>query len=304
MNWLLWRQHRVQFALAVAAIVAFLVPTWITGSHMWSAYVACRASDVCAGPTVLQGDNVMNTIVDLTVVVPLLIGVFWGTTVIGRELETGTATLAWTQSITRRQWLRTKLLTVFGFAAFVSAAMAGLVTWWSRSHNAMQSRFSPLQFDIQGIVPVAYTLFAVAVGLASGVLWRRALPAMATTIGVFVTMRIVIDNFVRAHYMSPVVKTFSMSRLMQGAPPGAWDRGSDLVLNGHVINGPIHTTCVTSASRKAANGCMDALGYRLRLQYQPADRYWTFQYIETAIYVGLATVLVAAAVVLLRRRDA
>ncbi len=34
-----------------------------------------------------------------------------------------------------------------------------------------------------------------------------------------------------------------------------------------------------------------SLGYRLQVSYQPADRFWTFQALETAIFLGLALVL-------------
>ena len=33
------------------------------------------------------------------------------------------------------------------------------------------------------------------------------------------------------------------------------------------------------------------LGLHVQVVYQPADRYWTFQWIETGIFVGLALVL-------------
>ncbi len=47
-------------------------------------------------------------------------------------------------------------------------------------------RFNPNVFDVQGIVPVGYALFAVVLGLAAGTIVRRTLPALAITLGVFV----------------------------------------------------------------------------------------------------------------------
>jgi hypothetical protein len=49
---------------------------------------------------------------------------------------------------------------------------------------------------------------------------------------------------------------------------------------------------------------MHGLGYQFRTSYQPANRYWPFQWIETGIFVALAAILVAVAVIALRRRDA
>ena len=40
------------------------------------------------------------------------------------------------------------------------------------------------------------------------------------------------------------------------------------------------------------------------MKYQPASRYLTFQWIESSIFVALAVILVAAAVIAVRRRDA
>jgi len=39
------------------------------------------------------------------------------------------------------------------------------------------------------------------------VLWRRTLPAMATTIGGFVVVRIAIENYLRPHFMAPLVRS-------------------------------------------------------------------------------------------------
>ena len=61
-------------------------------------------------------------------------------------------------------------------------------------------------------------------------------------------------------------------------------------------------------SRGAAGippSCRDALAsFRAFVTYQPADRYWTFQGIETGIFVLLAAILIAVTAVVLLRRDA
>ena len=50
--------------------------------------------------------------------------------------------------------------------------------------------------------------------------------------------------------------------------------------------------------------CLDKLGLQTLVKYQPASRYWSFQWIESGIYVALAAALIAAAVIVVRRRDA
>jgi hypothetical protein len=304
MTWLIWRQHRSQLATAIALVAALAVPVAITGRHLTDAITACQSGGSCGN--LFQDYNWINTIVDITVIVPLLIGVFWGATIAGREFETGTASLVWTQSVTRRRWIGSKLVTLFGFTAACSGAVSGLVTWWSKAHNAVvESRFAGLQFDIQGVAPIGYALFASALGLAAGVLWRRALPAMATTVGGFVAVRLGIELFARRHYMSPVVRFSGLSGVRDPAPNGSLMQTTDLVHNGRVVSGPVKVPQGCSeGTRQASDACMSAHGYGLRSVYQPANRYWTFQWIEFGIFVGMGALLVAVAVLLLRRRDA
>ncbi len=47
------------------------------------------------------------------------------------------------------------------------------------------------------------------------------------------------------------------------------------------------------ANQTTFNNCIDQIAnhYRLIVAYQPANRYWTFQWYETAIFVGLALIL-------------
>ena len=47
-----------------------------------------------------------------------------------------------------------------------------------------------------------------------------------------------------------------------------------------------------------------AHGYRGYLTYQPANRFWAFQGIETAIFLALAAALLGVTFWVLKRRDA
>jgi hypothetical protein len=304
-TWLMWRQHRLQWAIAAGVIALFAIPTVVTGRNLASAFALCRANGPCDGGQLFNHYNAINTLIDLTVAVPVVFGLFWGATLLGRELENGTAALVWTQSVTRRRWLWTKITALLLSAALAGAAVSALVTWWSNTHNAtVESRFAGLQFDIQGVVPVAYSVFAAALGLAAGAFWRRALPAMATTLAGFFAVRLLVELYLRSHFLAPVVSTRPLAR-GPGGPAGAWVQGTDVVRHGKVITGPIQLpACAATGTRDAANRCLDAAGYRMRTTYQPAGRYWSFQWIEAGIFLALAALLVATAVILLRRRDA
>jgi hypothetical protein len=50
--------------------------------------------------------------------------------------------------------------------------------------------------------------------------------------------------------------------------------------------------------------CIARHGYRSFTTYQPGYRFWSFQFIETGIFVALAAVLVGVTFLVVRRRDA
>ena len=171
------------------------------------ALVGCsRPGFNCDNIKLFQGDGAIIDTVNATILVPVVIGMFWGATLVGREYDTGTNLLVWTQSVTRRHWLRTKIATLIISSALVGTALSVMVTWWSRTMNAYRgdNRFDPLQFDLQGLSPIAFTMFAAALGLLAGAAWRRTLPAIATTIAGFFGVRLAVELWLRPHYESPI----------------------------------------------------------------------------------------------------
>ena len=74
-----------------------------------------------------------------------------------------------------------------------------------------------------------------------------------------------------------------------GAKPGAWVYSASVVdTAGHPVysNFLDHGACLQS---RGAPACIGQL--RELLVYQPASRYWTFQWYEMAIFLGLGLVL-------------
>jgi hypothetical protein len=331
-TWLVWRQHRNQAYRAAAVLAAFAVLLVITGRQMaaqyQSALSACSPSHSCGNlaNTLILGTPVVSLLITLTVVVPCLLGVFWGGPLVARELESGTNQFAWTQGITRKRWLATQIGWTLLAAAAWGGAVSALVTWWSGPVNALkQQNFQPSQFDIQGIVPVGYAVFAVALGVAVGTLLRRTLPAMAITVVVFTFVRLVIGQDLRAHYMTALTRTFSFLHhpvlptgsywLVSGSLVGP----SGQVRSGHLANGPtvnfggvpipLSSTprpcqAIIFENAMKFGSCMAARGYQVMITYQPADRYWAFQGIETGIFVLLAAALIAVTALAVLRRDA
>jgi hypothetical protein len=315
-NFFVWRLHRHQVYWAATALAALTVLLIVTGTTMADDYrsffATCRATQSCsdAGSLLFRGDGAIIDLVNATVIVPLLFGLFWAAPLVAKEYEEGTQNLAWTQSVTRRRWLSTNVIWVFVAAAVWAAALTVLVSWWRSPENALSGRFNA--FDIQGIVPVAYAIFAVALGLGVGSMFRRVLPALATTLGAFLTVRIVTAIYIRPHFMTALTKKLPFALGTRGAPPGAWILSGGLVgPNGHYYGDGISLDQVPAACRVGAFGgkgitpnCLASHGFHQWITFQPASRFWAFQGIEATTFVVLAIALVAFTYRMVLHRDA
>ena len=210
MTWLVWRQHRVQYCVGAALLAAFAVLIVITGAQVAHQYqaaqAACAAGQGCRHlGGLFLGSHVVGFLVISTLGAPALVGLFWGAPLVAAEAEAGTTQFAWMQSVTRRRWLTVKIGWMLLAAAVWGGVISALVTWWSGPDNAQQlDAFNPGRFDIMGLVPVAYSVFAVALGIAAGAVTRRILPAMALTLAGFIAVRMAVAFWLRPHYMSAV----------------------------------------------------------------------------------------------------
>jgi hypothetical protein len=255
--WPTWRQHRAQ-VLATAGFLALLGVFLLVHGHGTASLRTGVADDRL---TQVLGARLRNVYTHLSwlPLVPLAIGLFWGAPLLARELARGTHRLAWTQSVPRRRWLAVKLAVLGGAVTGAGLVLGAMVTAWLGTFEGPDyaDRFSdPAMFGGTGVAAGAWWLFAFMPGTAAGGVLRRLLPALAVTTAVFVLAMFAIFQ-ARPDYAEPVRS----------------------VVDGTVGGG----TYVTGS------------GYRMYVYYQPADRYWRFQWTETAILL-LAAVLLAGPV--------
>jgi ABC-2 family transporter protein len=250
---------------------------------------------------------------------PLFAGLFWGAPLVAREVEHGTHRLAWTQGVSRRRWALIKFGLVGGAVALVAAGYALLVTWWRGPlDQATGQRFPWPLFDLAGPVLVGYTLFALALGVFAGVLTRKTQTAMAITLAGFLATRLPVGLLARPRFLAPLERTFPVAGT---AAPN--QLSGDWILRAGVYDaqGTLRTGGASGAafgdSAQAVCGvppgappdplleqCLANYGpgaYNQELIH-PADRFWLFQGIETALFVALAMLLLLAAIHLVRRR--
>jgi hypothetical protein len=249
---------------------------------------------------------------------PALIGLFWGAPLLARELETGTWRLAWSQSVSRKRWVLTKLAVV-ALVAMATAGLFSLLIGWASSPvdwtlqfsgpNTVVSfdRLTPLLFGARGIAPIGYAAFAVVLGVTIGVLIRRTVPAMAVTLALFASLQIAWPLYVRPHLIPPATQTKPLGAIFrdmavtanghQMSIVGAWRAtGGWLISNqtvtraGQPFTGPAPRACVDGLS-PACTAWIANQHLRQLITFEPASRFWPLQWSEAAIFVGFAVAL-------------
>jgi hypothetical protein len=209
MTWLAWRQLRTPAAVAVLGVVAVLVALAVTGPHLLNVYdtvvAPCEAHGDCVAVTAhFQGldSQLVSLCSDLMSFAPLLFGIFLGAPLVARELESGTYRLAWNQSVTRTRWIATRLIMITLVAGILMALLSTAVTWWQRPFDLVNVSLWN-NHDQRDLVPVAFAVFAVALGAVLGAITRRTLVAMAGTIVGFFGVRYVVWTYVRGSVLAP-----------------------------------------------------------------------------------------------------
>ncbi|MEV7097786.1 transporter [Amycolatopsis sp. NPDC051045] len=316
MIWLTWRQHRRQalFTLvALGVLAAIMVPTGLAMHAKYDSLGlgACRAALGSAsmitqteamarceslGHQFQQEFGGMMLVAVLFVVLPVLVGVFFGAPLVAREVEQGTHRLVWTQDVSRLHWALVKFGLLGAITAVLAIGYALGVSWWFRPLvTASTGRLNYLSFDVQGIVPIAYTLFALALGAFAGTYWRKVLPAMGIALVGFAAVRVAVEVFARPRYLP--ARTLSFSPDGQRTPNPA---SGDWVLDLGVRNAAGEMVLPNSQIGPCPPGGCGANpagpGAQNWLQYQPGDRFWIFQGVETGIFVLLTAALVFFAI--------
>ncbi len=309
MIWVVWRQHRGEglIVLGVLALVAvFLVITGLEMSQSFqeSGLGNCLAYAPENSPcSALQQafENQYGFLLSLAtflLALPLLLGALVGAPLVARELEQHTHLLVWTQSITRRRWLTTKLALVLGASLLAAGAMLALLIWWRSPSAQFTGSFSNTAFDTSGPVWLASALLALALGIFAGTLARRVVFAIFLTIALFVAIRAPVELFWRPNFEPAITVTWPIGQTGPTLSPQDWR-----VAEGFIDAQGNKTNKLQCSGNLTIIQCLQANGAQANyITYQPGDRFWTFQWIETGIYLAFAVLALGAAFWLVRRR--
>ena len=126
---LAWRQFRTEAIAGIGALVVVAVVLAITGPHLVDVY-RVQPSEV----TTIDQD-LQTALMAALLVVPALVGIFFGAPLVARELESGTFRLIFTQGVTRARWLTVKLALVGLGSSVLAGGLSLMVAWWANPIN-------------------------------------------------------------------------------------------------------------------------------------------------------------------------
>jgi hypothetical protein len=287
MIWVSWRQHRSQAFTGLGLLCALAVYAIVLGLQMRTSFSQNNLATCLAHS---QGAHCLNSVYafsnrfaslvnigfwSVLLLLPGLIGAVVGASVLGRELEMGTWRLAWSQSVPRTSWLASQLAVVAGGLIVLGAAMTLVITWYRAPMDRLTGHFVHNAYDYEGLVLTAYILFAFGLAVLFGQLLGRTIPAMLAALVPWVAVRIVVEFLLRPHFMTPLTFQYTCSG----------NCGGNSIVDVPPVTGHLGDLLVGTTGT-----------------YQPAGRFWAFQFIEAGIFVALTLLALAATMWLVRRR--
>jgi hypothetical protein len=220
----------------------------------------------------------------------------------------------------RMGWVAWRQLPLAIAVAAVAGAFSLLLSWYYTPFFAegQQTTLAPTVFDLRGVAFAAWTLAAFAIGVLAGMLIRRVVPAIAATLAATALLAFATALYLREHYVAalvtsnPNVPGSTLGNSMS-APDPAWILGQQWQTRGGrpVSESALSQILPAQLGGKGGGGIPQAYGvtqylmqhgYTLWTTYQPASRFWPFQWIEGGWLIALSALLIALTVWLVRRR--
>jgi hypothetical protein len=321
--WVAWRRSRAAVLGLCAALAALATYLLITGLQTRAAYddlgrcVPPITTDACR----VQWESFVGShggrglIGPLLVVLPGVVGAAVGAPLIGRELESGVFRYSWTQGAGRTRWAVAVVLPVIVLSTALMGALGLLVTWHGEPMIGTGSaqRLDTSTFPTTGPAVAGWALLGLSAGALAGLLWRRVVPAMATTFTAWFGLAY-LASVLRPHLLTPLTTTrdvpvggltISEHWVRGGTPVSISEVSSVLEKVGVTLsqNGFAAHADAGSAAPPDPLTYLSQQGYALVRSYQPDSRYWTFQGIESGWLLLVSVVLLGLTFWLVRRRS-
>ena len=312
-------------ALAVLAAITGVQLSHLYSSLVGRCQIGC---DLAIKEFLSRDHFLQNMFDIVALVAPALFGIFWGAPLVARELESGTYRLAWTQSVTRSRWLLTKLAIGGLATAVAAGALTLTITWWYRAPDTVSTNqyavferrdIAPIAYALFAFAAGALigALLRRTVPAMAGTLIVYVFARIAAT--VWIRPHLLSPSHKTMSLLDADGVGFNsrnggpITLVARGAGPhNAWELSSQLVTNsgqhassdqlaaflqsncpgivGHQPAAPTGKSFARLADPATFEACRAraAQSFHLLITYQPAGRYWTFQWLEAGIFFVLA----------------
>ncbi|WP_329273615.1 cbb3-type cytochrome c oxidase subunit 3 [Streptomyces sp. NBC_01451] len=309
LTWTLLRVHRGAlwfWLLYVVVIAAVLLWAYGPGAHAAMDELArsgCRDGGIpnpgcdTLGPRGSRWDSGVALGSSMIALAPVLIATWAGGSLIGRELEDGTAQLTWTQSVSPARWLAAKLAlpAVLIIAGMLPLTLLHRMMWTANPELRRDSWswFDSQIFNANGILATVCALFGLAFGVLVGMVARRSAPAFGVSL---------FGSGFGLQYFQSLRPHLWLAETLR-SPAGFTDEFPDdgmTAAQGSYTSTGARLPDLFCGDSTACVTRNDVVGvYR---DYHPASHFWPLQLVETGIVLALAAAATAAAFWLLRRR--
>jgi hypothetical protein len=323
LGWVAWRRYRPLLVTAIGMLLLVALFLVIRGLQMRHDYAAVRectpaASAACGFAFSRFRDTYGNIgpIGGMLVFVPGLIGAFAGAPLLAREFETGTYRYAWTQGVGRTRWATALLIPGAAAVITVLAGLGALYTWYYQPliASGVVQRLHPSIFPVTGIVGAGWATLGFSIGVLAGTVIRRVVPALVATLAAWTGVAFIASHLRDYDYLAPLVTRSLQLPARDNSIDQWWTHGGvdvgQATLN-HVLQAAGAPT-LNGGNIAAGPGQqgIDPIHYLLAhgftqwTSFQPDNRYWTFQAIESGWLLLLSVALLAATLWFIHRRNA
>lgn len=285
----------ISYRLNAIGVPAGCFERWLAGGG------AGGAGD-CAGPVqafAQINEDEAGKLLAFMAVLPFIVGLLAGVSIVGRELEARTAQLAWALTPSRHRWLARQvapiLLVSVVVVALAAAAASILETtrepWYHSTYGDLMLHGWPVIGRMAG---------AFAIGLLIGAVVGRSLPALIVAAALCVVL-LLFEGIAQNAWYDANLEVIDTTAVNNGTFDGIYGQTGWLTPDGQLVD-------EASAFQRAPSGVVDQnqwlldQGYTMETLGVPSSKAGQLAALDTVGFLGVALVVVIVTVPIVDRR--
>lgn len=287
-----------------AALLSVLVSAIVIATYSAGGYAACFGGDgpvfsaQCQSPIALWIGRIIRLSAAIVPLFPLVAGLLAGGPIVARELESGTARLAWSLGPSRVRWFAQRAVPILALIFLASLAIGLTADSLLKALDpSVDVDRSFVGFRSRGLLVGVEGLLVASIAMAVGAILGRMVPTIILSLILIFGLVIAVDKVERSVLLSEAV--------IGGGPDFFWtDTNLNLESRLRFPNGEILSWEEAFATHpELQQEWTDQVPWEDVVLYIPGDRYHDVERREAAALGGLALALVGVgAVVVVRRR--